>query len=69
MSKGWHVTFVDGDGKTQFAKVAIVDETSAIEAVTKGRAATGVSVLRFRDGEFEALGMTEGEVIHSAGVN
>ena len=69
MSKGWHITYVDGDGKTKFAKVAITDQASAIEAVTKGRSATGVAVHPFKDGEFEALNMAEGEVIHSAGIN
>ena len=69
MPKGWHVTYTDGDGKTQYAKVGIADQTSAIEAATKGRAADGVAVLPFKDGEFEALNMTEGEVIHSASIN
>jgi len=69
MPKGWHITYVDGDGKTQFCKVATTDQESAIEAVTKGRAATNISVLPFKDGEFEAIDMEEGQVIYSARID
>lgn len=69
MPTGWHITYVDGDGKTQFSKVAIADQDAAISAVTKGRAATDVQVEPFKDGELEALAMEEGQVIYSARIN
>ncbi len=69
MSKGWHVTFTDGDGKTQFFKVGISDMHAAMDAVVRGRNATEVHVLAFKEGEFEALNLAEGQVLHSAGIN
>lgn len=69
MAKGWHVTFTDGDGKTQFFKVGISNMNAAIDAVVMGRNATEVHVLAFKEGEFEALKLEEGQVIQSAGIN
>lgn len=69
MAKGWHIEFLDRGGKAQVAKVGLADQDEAIEAATAGRNATNIVVLPLKDGEYEALALTEGQVLVSTRVN
>ena len=65
MSKGWHISLTDKN-RMRIFKVGIADQDAATGAVVaQCEKPTGITVLPLKDGEFEKLGMHDGQIIES----
>jgi hypothetical protein len=69
MVKGYEIHFRDEAGKLHICKVGIADTDKALSAAIGNRNASDVFILPLKDGEYEALGLTEGQVLESALLN